>query len=297
MITVVELGSRNTIASPVTFEGIGLHTGEPSSVSVLPSNGHQGIRLQTADGSVIAASADRVVSTNLGTVVRGKHGQELRTIEHLLGALSLSGVDDATVVLDGAEVPILDGSAMAFYETIGAVKTQNTSISNGSTRSVGLATDKPFDVRDGASLLRWEPGTGRHLHVSIEFVDEAIGVQEVALDLDNPADAARVSSARTFCRKQDIDSMRGAGLALGGSLENAIVVKGQAILNENGLRDPLEFALHKALDVVGDIALVGAPLLGRIEAVKPGHGINTRFAAEVLSQSRADGFDPFSAQS
>ncbi|HXI86574.1 MAG TPA: UDP-3-O-acyl-N-acetylglucosamine deacetylase, partial [Parvularculaceae bacterium] len=139
----------------------------------------------------------------------------------------------------------------------------------------------PARIEDAERFIEVSPADGRIVEVSIDFPDEAIGSQTVILSLDAPEDVARIAAARTFCRLRDVEAMRAAGLGLGGSLNNAIVVDGARVLNEEGLRDHQEFALHKALDLIGDLNLLGAPLYGRVRAHKPGHELNARLVRRL----------------
>ncbi|MBI1394093.1 MAG: UDP-3-O-[3-hydroxymyristoyl] N-acetylglucosamine deacetylase [Alphaproteobacteria bacterium] len=289
MIRVVESGVRGTVASPSAFSGIGLHTGAPVMATVRPAAAHSGIWFKRVDvpyASPIAGRISAVRETRLGTVIG--ETAPVRTIEHLMAALSIAGIDDAFVEVDGPELPIMDGSARDFL----------TGLRDSGVHGQGVARRAamplaPWAIEDRGRSIRWEPADVDSIEVSIEFEDAAIGSQSVFLDLANGDALATVAAARTFCRRSDIDAMHAAGLALGGSLHNAIVVDGDRILNPEGLRAPSEFAYHKALDLIGDLALFGAPLRGRISALRPGHDLNVAFVREVAERAAGCGFDPF----
>ncbi len=268
---------QTTLAKSVTISGVGLHSGTPSRIILHPETSDSGVTFHRLEsglrcGAPIAATIESVSETRLGTCLRGADGSVVRTVEHLLAAVSISGIDNLAIEIDGAEIPIVDGSAGPFLEAI----ERAGRVTLPANRSV-LTVTSPIEIVDGDRFIRATPAAGRILIVGIDFSDKAIGRRSIALDLDDRATIRRIANARTFCRLADIEEMRSAGLGLGGSLDNAIVVSGDRILNDSGLRDPDEFVLHKALDIVGDLALAGAPIVGRIEAMKPGHDLNTRF--------------------
>ncbi|MEM9168909.1 MAG: UDP-3-O-acyl-N-acetylglucosamine deacetylase [Pseudomonadota bacterium] len=264
----------------VRFTGVGLHSGEACAATVSPAPAGAGICFYrtdgAADGAAILATAANVVETRLGTVIGAAGGDVVRTIEHLMAALALCGIYDATVAVDGPEIPILDGSAAEFVDVLRA-----KAVPGGAPVAIG--PNRRVSVRDGDRRIDWRPAPGAGLAVAIAFDDAAIGRSAVRLDrarLD-ASTRRRLARARTFCRLGDVEAMRGGGLALGGSLDNAVVVDGGRVLNEDGLRDADEFALHKALDLIGDLHLLGAPLSGEITAVRPGHDLNVAFVRAV----------------
>jgi UDP-3-O-[3-hydroxymyristoyl] N-acetylglucosamine deacetylase len=229
----------------------------------------------------IEARPDLVIDTRLCTRLGNAAGVEVSTVEHVLAALSLAGVDNAIVDVDGAELPILDGSAGPLIDAINKAGRKTIAAAREALRVMA-----PIELKDGDRFIRIDPYEGRSLELSIDFADQAIGRRALCVDLDDPACARRIAGARTFCRLADIEAMRSAGLARGGSLDNAIVVDGDKVLNASGLRDPDEFILHKALDLVGDLRLAGPYILGAVTAHKFGHDLNTRFAA-LLASDRA----------
>lgn len=286
---------QNTIAEPVTMSGVGLHTGEETAVTVYPSREDCGVIFRrrdliekgtAPDHATIPATPDAVSAVTLGTTIQNTHGASVATIEHLMAALAICGVDHVLIDVSGPELPILDGSALPFLEALDAAGPVNLDASPAPVVSIPA-----FEARLEDRYIRFEPADARRLDVAIDFEDAAIGAQSVSLDLeDRRALRQRLAPARTFCRLADVDAMKAAGLSRGGSLENAIVVDQGRILNAGPLRDPNEFALHKALDLIGDLHLLGAPLAGKITAFKPGHDLNTRFAkAAAARRERANG--------
>lgn len=279
---------QSTLAKSVTLSGVGLHSGELCRVTLCPASADTGVvfRILGADGMCksdpIAAVAASIGDTRLGTSLRGADGSEVRTIEHLMAAVAIFSLDNVLVDVEGSEVPILDGSAAPFLDAI-----ECAGISLTGPARTALKIVLPVEVRDGERSIRATASERRVLDVSIDFPDKAIGAQSLTIDLDDLSSMRRLAGARTFCRLCDVNAMREAGLSLGGSLENAIVVDGERVLNDKPLRDPNEFALHKALDLVGDLALAGAPIIGRIEAVRPGHDLNARFLRRLMAERAA----------
>ena len=292
----MSLSRESTIASSIEFEGVGLHTGEQARVTLRPAVAGSGVnffRTDLSDASdaaisKIGATPDAVCCTRLGTALKNDAGAMVRTAEHLLAAIAICEIDNICVDVAGREIPILDGSASTFVELIDAAGR----IQQNAARRP-LTVMKPIEVRDGDRYIRATPFSGRRLDVSISFPDGAIGDQSMSIDLDDAGAARRrLAPARTFCRLQEVQALRQAGYGLGGSMENAIVVDGDAVLNPSGLRDDQEFALHKALDLIGDLRLAGATFIGWIEAHKCGHDINTAFAAKLLKTARLDDARP-----
>lgn len=273
---------QTTLSRPTVLNGVGLHTGKPCSITLAPAPENYGIRFEGGDGAEIVADARNVFDTKLGTSIRNAQGRTVRTIEHLMAAASISGIDNMRIKIEGEELPILDGSAAPF---VAAMNDAGVATLDAWRRALKVIS--PFEVSDGARWIRATPFEGRLVSATIEFDDAAIGRQSASIDLGDASARRRLADARTFCRLADVNAMRAMGLSLGGSLENAIVVDGARVLNGEGLRDEEEFALHKVLDLVGDLALAGAPIFGRIEALRPGHDLNVRFLRGLLSDGCA----------
>ncbi|MDF2234892.1 UDP-3-O-acyl-N-acetylglucosamine deacetylase [Albimonas sp. CAU 1670] len=268
-----------TVRSAIEFRGCGLHSGRPARLRILPASVNYGIWFKRvdveADGSgrdaMIHARWDLVADTRLCTVIRNRDGVSVSTIEHIMAALAGCGVTNALVEIDGPEVPIMDGSSVAFAEGIRGAGLVGL---RGEARAIRIL--KPIEVEDGGRLARLEPADNFEIDFGIEFEDAAIGSQSLKLTLVNGAFMEHLADCRTFCRQAEVDAMQKAGLALGGSLDNAIVVDGAQVLNPGGLRRPDEFVRHKMLDAVGDLALAGAPIIGRYVGRRAGHEMNNR---------------------
>lgn len=279
---------QSTLAKSVSLSGVGLHTGDPGSVTLLPADANTGIVFHFLGtggarcGYPLAANAAAISETRLGTCLSGGDGRTVRTIEHLLAAIAIKSIDNIAIEIAGPEIPIMDGSAGSFLAAMdqAGIKEQNAP-------RQALKIISPIEVSDGERFIRAEPSERRLLQVDIAFADGAIGERSISINLDDPSALQRLAGARTFCRLADIDAMQAAGLGRGGSLANAVVVDGDRILNADGLRDPEEFVLHKALDIVGDLALAGAPIIGRIEARRPGHDLNARFLRRLAAEKSA----------
>lgn len=285
---------QTTLARAATGFGAALHSGNETRITLRPAPAGSGVvfrrtDLRAPDGArlpdaeiAIPARAAFIADTRLGVRLRNAAGATVMTVEHVLAALMLAGVDNAIVDIDGPEPPGFDGSSAPLIALI----------EEAGVRRLGAAREAievraPVRIEDGDRFVEAAPAAGRRLDVSIEFPEPAIGRQSAALRLDDPADVARLAAARTFCRLHEVEAMRQAGFGLGGSLNNAIVVDGARILNEEGLRDPNEFALHKALDLLGDLSLLGAPLFGQVRAHKPGHDLNTRLVCRLAAELAA----------
>lgn len=276
---------QKTLSRAVTFSGIGLHSGQECTATVHPAGAGAGIvfhRLDLEEGiNVVEACPQNVKSTHHGTTLVSSRGASAATVEHLMAALCLCGVDNARIDLFGPEVPIVDGSAVDFFSAFNEVGYDLQS----TPRWGGIRPEAPVAVHDADRSIEITPGDDRIIDITIDFEDCLIGRQSLQLDLDNPADCERIAGARTFCRVEDIDPLRAAGLARGGSMDNSLVVDGDRLLNKSGLRDCHEFALHKALDLIGDLYLLGAPIQGVIRAVRPGHDLNVRMARALQDES------------
>lgn len=274
---------HRTLLRACRVAGVGLHSGAQVSAAIAPGTPAHGIRFSRADiagAAPIPADPRNVTQTRLGTRLAAD-GVEVAVVEHLMAAFAACGVTCAEVRVEGPELPILDGSAAPFAEAMEAA-----GLTDLETKTQALHILEPIEIADEARLLRAEPADAPHLEIEIDFAEPAIGRQRASLSLDRGALRARLAPARTFCSLSDVEAMRSAGLALGGSMDNAIVVDGARILNPEGLviageAAPDMFVLHKALDLVGDLYLLGMPVVGAITAVRPGHDLNTRFARRI----------------
>lgn len=280
-------GPQRTLRASIGCTGVGVHTGRRVNLTLNPAPAGAGIRFRRTDlQAEVPARFDRVVDTRLCTVLapEGRPEARIGTVEHVMAALSAAGVDNAVVELDGPEVPILDGSAAPFLFLIGCAGV----VAQDAPRR-GIRILRPVSVTDGAASVELRPAdvTAFEAEIEIDFPGTAIGSQRASASLAGDAFRRRIAQARTFARAEEIARLRAAGLARGGSLANAVVVDGDKVLNPGGLRLPDEFAAHKLLDVVGDLALAGAPVLGRFSGHRSGHALNNRLLRALFADANA----------
>ena len=277
---------QNSLTSSACFDGFGLHGGNAVRMVVHPAVADHGIwfrRTDVADrDALVRAHWSMVTPSRLCTVIENASGVSVSTIEHVMAALAGSGVHNALVELDGPEVPILDGSSVPFVE--GFLLAGLTELA-APLRAIRVL--KPVEVRDGAAIARLEPAEMLEIDFNISFADAAIGDQSWRLNMANGAFVRELSDSRTFCRQTDVDAMRKAGLARGGSLENAVVFDGAQVLSPGGLRHADEPVRHKMLDALGDLALAGGPLLGRYVGVRAGHALTNRLLHALFADPAA----------
>jgi UDP-3-O-[3-hydroxymyristoyl] N-acetylglucosamine deacetylase len=277
---------QNTLSSVATFTGSGLHSGLPVRMTVRPAAADHGIRFRRLDVAdrdpLVPARWDHVTPSKLCTVVENADGVSVSTIEHVMAALAGSGVHNALIDIDAPEVPILDGSALAFVAGFLAagIEAQDQPV-----RAIRVL--KPVEVADGEATARLDPADMLEIDFSIDFEDAAIGMQTRRLNMANGAFVRELSDSRTFCRQADVDAMRERGLALGGTLENAVVFDGDRVLSPGGLRHDDEPVRHKMLDAVGDLALAGGPILGRYTGERAGHALTNRLLRALFADPTA----------
>ncbi len=284
---------QTTLARPVAAGSIGLHTGQETKVILRPAKANQGVvfrRIDLLDKGLLGDEAKsyekisinvdpRLVSdTRLGTTLTNKTGISIATVEHLMAALSICGVDNVLIDVMGPEIPIFDGSSARFVQLI-----HQAGVTPLDAVRYAMKVTQQQIIDDGDRFIAIEPAEAFILEIAIDFDDPAINRQAVCLRLDSSSEIERLVQARTFCLLKDVEPMRSAGYGRGGSLENSLVVDEGRLLNDTGLRDPLEFVLHKALDLIGDLYLIGAPLIGHVRAHKPGHDLNMRLATLLKS--------------
>lgn len=264
-----------TLKSKARFDGIGLHSGKPARMVVVPASAGHGIWFKRVDialgDNLVPARWDMVEATPLCTRIVNASGVSVSTIEHVMAALSGCGIHNALIEIDGPEVPILDGSAAAFVDSFLArgVQSQNLPV-------VALKIHKTVTVETEQGWARLQPAETLSMSFHIEFEDAAIGVQDKRMSLANGAFVRELCDSRTFCRKADVDQMRANGLALGGTFDNAVVVDGARVLSPGGLRHGDEAVRHKMLDALGDLALAGAPILGHYTGHRAGHAMTNQ---------------------
>jgi len=286
-LTFPAAACRQTVKAPVWCAGVALHLGIAVRMDLQPAAPGSGIIFRRADmsGAEIRARHDRVADTRLCTLLADAANPTCRvgTVEHLLAACAALGLDDALVTVDGPELPILDGSAAPFMDLIA-----QAGLAPHPMPRRAIKVLRPVRVEEGAGFAELAPATGGFsLDVTIEFPAAAIGRQSARHDLGAEAFRRDIAPARTFALLQEVEAMRQAGLARGGSLDNAIVVDGDHILNQGGFRLPDEFARHKLLDVVGDLALAGAPIIGHYTGLRPGHALNNRLLRALFAEPDA----------
>lgn len=266
---------QNAIKSPVSFSGVGLHTGEPVRMTIRPASADYGIWFKRTDlrsgDPMVPARWSAVVPSRLCTLIGNASGVTISTIEHVMAALAGCGVHNALIEIDGPEVPILDGSAMPFVEGILGKGIRALSQPLRAFRILDRV-----EVREGEAFARLDPAENLEIDFRIEFTDAAIGRQAKVLNMANGAFVRELSDSRTFCRQSDVDAMRANGLALGGTFDNAVVVDGDVVLSPGGFRYADEAVRHKMLDALGDLALAGAPILGRYTGNRAGHALTNR---------------------
>jgi UDP-3-O-[3-hydroxymyristoyl] N-acetylglucosamine deacetylase len=270
-----------TLRHPVTVEGRGLHSNLPCRVTLRPVEQATGLQfLHTPTGTLIPAKAELVSDLSLATTL-SRDGVKLSTVEHLLSALAGLEIEHAIIEVDGAELPILDGSAAPWVQALTEVGTR---IIPGPRRVIRIL--RPVEVRQGGKWMKVSPYPGLRLRYTIDFDHPAIGRQTRELTLTPEKFRRELGSARTFCMDRDIEFMRSKGLALGGSLDNAVVFSAEGPLNES-LRFEDEAVRHKMLDLVGDLATLGAPLMGLVEAHAAGHAMHIALVKAILADPTA----------
>jgi UDP-3-O-[3-hydroxymyristoyl] N-acetylglucosamine deacetylase len=277
---------QHTLKSEVAFNGTGLHSGRQVRMVVMPASVDYGIWFRRTDletGDVmIAARWDAVVPSRLCTLVANDAGQSVSTIEHIMAALAGCGIHNALIEIDGPEVPILDGSAKLFVAGLLAkgIRSQTVPV-----RAIRIL--ETIEVCEGDAVARLEPSDMLEIDFQIDFADAAIGRQEKTLNMSNGAFVRELCDSRTFCRQADVDAMRANGLALGGNMENAVVFEGDKVLSPGGLRYADEPVRHKMLDALGDLALAGAPILGRYTGLRAGHAMTNRLLRALFARPSA----------
>jgi len=277
---------QQTIAKAASRAGIGLHSGEKVSLTIRPAAPGDGVRFVrtdiTAKDNVIPASALGVSSAMLGTNITNGAGVHVATVEHFLAACAGLGVDNLVAEMDRPEMPILDGTSAPF---VAMLEEAGLAVQQRPKRVLKIL--KTVEVRDGVKFARLSPATSFSIFATIDFPSKAIGRQEFSFDMTPGAFAREIGWARTFGFVHELQKLRSMGKALGGSLENAVGVDGDTILNPEGLKAPDEFVRHKVLDVVGDLFLAGGPIEGRYEGEQPGHALNNRLLRAVFADETA----------
>jgi len=283
---------QRTLKNPVSVTGVGLHSGEKVTLTLRPAPANSGVVFRRVDVKPvenIPARAHMVHDTRLSTCME-QNGVRVATIEHLMSALAGLGIDNVGVDLDGAEVPIMDGSAGTFIFLL-----QSAGIVEQSAAKKFIRIKKMVEVKQGDKWVRFEPYNGYKLTFTINFAHPVFAntKQHVTIDMDEHSYVRDISRARTFGFMQDVENMRAQGLALGGSLDNAIVMDEYRVLNSDGLRFEDEFVKHKVLDAIGDLYLLGHAVIGAFSGFKSGHALNNALLRELLADEQAWEFVTF----
>lgn len=277
---------QRTTVAPAIIAGVGVHTGDRVRLAVRPAPVGTGIVFVRTDvtdrDNRIPVSGEAVVDARLNTMIANAAGVRLSTIEHLMAAFAALGVSNAVVEVDGPELPILDGSALPFVQLLDRAGFRRQ---EAPVRYIEIL--EPIRVQDGDKSAALLPCDRYEMRFEIDFPTPVIGNQVVDFVVDEATFRSDIMAARTFGFAHEVEALRQAGLARGGSLENAVVIDGDQILNPGGLRMEREFVRHKALDAIGDLYVLGAPLLGRYEGVKAGHAVNNRLVRELLANPQA----------
>ena len=279
---------QQTLKRPAICAGPGVHKGVKSRLLLKPAPSDQGlcfIRTDIRDRPNQIMAASRSVSdTRLGTTLTNAAGVSVAVVEHLLAACAGLGVDNLTIEIDGPEVPIMDGSSALYCDLMLEAGLQTQA---GLRRRIRIL--EPIEIRDGRKSASLLPSADDFLtmRARIEFDNPVIGVQQMALRLTPGAFARDLAFARTFGFAADVERLKTMGLARGGSLDNAVVLDGDAIMNPEGLRCSDEFVRHKALDAIGDLSLAGGPIAGIYDVVQPGHGLNNALVRKLLDTPEA----------
>ena len=276
----MSLLNQKTIKNTVNFSGIGLHNGKITNFSVKPAEPNSGIvfkRIDLNDNNIIYPNFSNVSNTSLNTTISNENGVKVSTIEHLMGALFGLGIDNALIEIDNDEVPILDGSAKQFIEKI--VKS-GLKVSEAPIKIIKI--NKKILFKEGKRFISIEPSKlNLEIDFNLEYQNNIIGNQRNRINVYED-DLTDIFNSRTFCLYEDIEKIKKNGLAKGGSLDNAIVVKDNEIVNDHGLRNPLEFVNHKILDCIGDLYTSGYRMVASVRCSQGGHYLTNKLLRKVF---------------
>ena len=277
------IAPQRTVKTVATCRGIGLHCGKPVTMAIRPAAPGTGIVFRRADvGIDIRAHWSNTCESALATVLSNREGTRIGTVEHLMAALAGTEIDNAIVDLDGPEVPIMDGSASPFVYLI-----ERAGILVQDEPRHAIKILKPVVVHDNGASAALLPDHGFSMSFEIDFENPLIRRQDIMLSFEPGTFEAELAPARTFGLLDDLPRLQAAGFALGGSLDNAVVVSGDRVLNEGGLRFADEFVRHKLLDALGDLYLAGTPIIGHFRGVRSGHALTRRLLAALFCDGSA----------
>jgi len=273
--------SQKTLNKKFTFSGVGLHSGKVSDVTILPSEPNTGIIIKRTDinkNNIIVPSIFNVSEANFCTTVSNEHGVKVSTIEHLMAALFIKGIDNAIIEIKGDEIPILDGSSKEFVKKI-----EKAGIKESKSPIKIIKINKPVQIKDGLKEMSILPSKiNLEIDFEINFNNSLIGQQRNKINIYED-DLSEIINSRTFCLYEDVEKLKKMNLAKGGSLDNAIVVKENKVLNNGGLRNQKEFVNHKILDCIGDLFLTGYKTIGKVKSVQGGHKLTNQLLRKVFS--------------
>ena len=275
---------QKTLSKKVEFKGIGLHSGKTVNLRILPAIENSGIVFKRTDikkNNIIKADFRNVVSTKLCTTLENSYGTQISTVEHLLAAIYISGIDNAIIEVNNFEIPIMDGSAKDFLEQI---KKQKLKTLNSKRKYLKILDE--IDLFDGSKEIRITPNNTLEVDFQLNYENKIIGKQRNIVDLESDT-INEIYSSRTFCLYKDIETIKNMGLAKGGSLDNAVVVDNEKVLNKDGLRNPKEFVNHKILDLAGDFLLSGYRILGKVKCKEGGHELSNKFLKEIFKNPKS----------
>ena len=276
----MSLLSQKTLNSNVKFNGIGLHTGKEVSINILPSEPNTGIlfkRTDLKDNNIVVPNVYNVSNATLCTTISNEYRVSVSTIEHLMGALYGLGIDNALIEINSQEVPILDGSAKNFVEKFLEV---GFKISEVPIKLIKILNK--IQIEDGSKYIEIDKSNvSLDIDFEIKYMKSLIGNQKNKINVYEN-DLSEIYNSRTFCLYEDVEKLKNIGLAKGGSLNNAIVVKGDKVLNDEGLRNKLEFVNHKILDCMGDLYLSGYKIIGSLKCSQGGHSLTNKLLREVF---------------
>jgi UDP-3-O-[3-hydroxymyristoyl] N-acetylglucosamine deacetylase len=270
---------QKTLSKPISFVGIGLHSGKTSKVVIHPGKADQGIifeRVDLNENNLIEANYSNVSSAKLCTTLENNFGARVSTVEHLLAALYIAGIDNAKVEIDNEEIPIMDGSAKNFLDIL-----KKTEINILDEKRKYLKILNKVELIDGTRRIAIEPSKSFEVDFQLNYKNKIIGKQKNLVNF-NTDNIKEIVESRTFCLFEDVEKIKKIGLAKGGSLDNAIVVKDNEILNSSGLRNNKEFVNHKILDLAGDFLLSGYRILGSVTCTQGGHNLSNLFLRNLL---------------
>ena len=275
---------QTTVTKKISFSGKGLHTGKISNISIFPGKVNKGIvfkRIDLKNNNIILANYKNVSSAKLCTTLQNEFGVKVSTVEHLLASLYILGIDNVLIEIDNEEVPIMDGSAKDFIEILEKIKIKTLS---GKRKYLKIL--EKIELVDGSRKISIEPDESFQVDFQLNYKNKIIGNQRNTINFDTD-NLDKVINSRTFCLYEDIELIKKNGLAKGGSLDNAVVVDKDKVLNSEGLRNEKEFVNHKILDLAGDFLLSGFRVLGKVKCYQGGHELTNMFLRKLLKDNNS----------